>query len=308
MQRHVYFVLVAFTLACASTDPTHAAPAGPGPSPAGPGPAPTTTPPPGPNTAPTPVRGPAPAPIAPTPQLPEPSYPVGAIGPTCMLRAEIEPAVRADSIAMRFVLVNNSYAPATITLTGACPDGIVRIGGLPEGFDPMHRCQKGACTTPEMTSTFTIPARGKVLLGETTLRAKGDDCNPPLPMGSLWLQALIVSDNPLDACNGSSVHLVRDPRKGTLRLAANGADPETKPAPQRPTPQRPTPQRPAPKPTPAPVVPRKNCPVCAFACLHGIPSSTPRSDGCPSCACEDLQGTMPPKPPLKTPRQPPAKP
>lgn len=303
MSRTLCTLVSFWMVACAATEPPHTEPVGSPPAPAPmTAPAPTTAP------APMPVQAPPPPPPSsppPAPQLPEPSYPVGAIGPSCILRAEIEPIVRADSIAMRFVLVNNSHAPATITLTGTCPGGLVELHGLPAGFDPMHRCQAGACVNPESKATYKIPARGKVTLGETTLRAKGDACNPPLPMGSTFLQATIVSDNPLDACNGATVHLVRDPRTGTLRRAADAEAPVpavlVKPAPTPKTKPAPTP---APAPKPAPVAPRKNCPTCAFACPRGVPSRKVGPDGCPSCSCENFDIHAPPQAPPKPPATP----
>lgn len=296
------------TAACVSTDasvatappaPPPAAPAPGAPQPAplvvtpAPPPAPATPPPPGPRgpaTSPTPGAPVSPPPQGPSRSWPPPLHPEGAIHIPCTLHAEIVPTVRRDEVELRFVLVNDAPDPVTVTLRGTCPGGVVELRGLPSTFDPMHRCQAGACASPTATATFTVPARKSVTIGGTTLRAKGDACNPPLPLGSTFVSAAIATDL-VGACGGSAIHIVRDPKTGALRRAAAdeprvpATPPTEKPAP----PPKPAPtQKPAPKQKPAPPTPRKQCPVCAFACPNGIPSRKVGPDGCPTCACEKL--------------------
>ncbi len=288
-------MLCGLTAACASTDPSMAgAPAAPPPTtptpttapaePARPGPAPLLMAP-----APTtPARGPT----APRPRLPTYEHPEGAIAIRCTLHPEIEPTVRGGELQLKFVLVNDAPDPVTVTLRGACPGGMVELRGLPGTFDPMHRCQAGACVNPIEKATYTVPARKSVVLGGTTLRANGDACNPPLPLGSTYLSATIATDPQLvEACGGTAIHVVRDPKTGALRKAKPN-EPRVPATPPKPEPPRTKPQpKPTPKPTPRPRP--EDGPVCAFACPNGIPSRKLRADGCPSCTCENFDVVAP---------------
>jgi hypothetical protein len=114
----------------------------------------------------------------------------------------------------------------------------------------MHTCQAGACVKPSSTTTYTIPGgRKTVVLGETTLRANGDACNKPLPFGSTFLQANIVTEpKQWDVCSGAQVHIVRDHRTGKLRRAGllDAPVPATPPA------KQPAPAPPRTQPAPAP--------------------------------------------------------
>ena len=231
---------------------------------------------------------------APGPPLgPRPSDPEGAIALPCTLRAEVEPTIAGDEVRLRYTLENLADAPTTVTLVGPCPGGLVELRGLPAGYDPMHRCQAGACLTPTTKATYTVPGHGRLSIGGATLRGTGDGCNPPLPLGSLFLQAAIRTDPPaFHACTGATIHIVRDPKTKKLRRAGL-LDPRvlaTPPATPRPkTTPVPRPTPPA-KPTPAR---RKSCPACAFACPNGIPSRKHRADGCPSCTCERIDVRAP---------------
>lgn len=283
--------LLGVTAACASTDPSvtgaHSAPPPTTPTPppaepAKPEPAPLLVTP-GPTM---PARGPATPPPEMPPRRP---YPEGAIAIRCTLHAEIEPTIRGGELQLRFVLVNDAPDPVTVTLRGTCPGGMVELRGLPGTFDPMHRCQAGACVNPIEKATYTVAARTSVVIGETTLRAKGDACNPPLPLGSTYLSAAFVTDPPLArACGGGAIHVIRDPKTGALREAGPREPrvPATPPTPQRTPRTKPQTKRPEPRPE------RKNCPACAFACPNGIPSRKLGPDGCPTCSCEDFGPTI----------------
>jgi hypothetical protein len=219
----------------------------------------------------------------------DPGYPVGAIDIPCTVRAEIEAVVTADAIRMKLVLMNLGPEEAKVTLKSRCPGGPVELGGLPAGFDPMHTCQAGACVSPTATTTYTIPGgRKTVVLGETTLRAQGDACNKPLPFGSTFLQASIVTEpRQWEVCNGAAVHIVRDHGTGKLRRAGLIDEPVPATPPAKPA-VAPKPQlKPQPKPAP-PRPPRtKPCPTCAFACTNGgVPSRRRDANGCSVCACE----------------------
>jgi hypothetical protein len=240
-------------------------------------------------TAPAPSQRPAtPRTPGPGPLGPPRPYPEGAIALPCTLRAELEPTIVKDELRLRFVLSNLASEPATITLRGVCPGGMVDVRGLPAGFDPMHRCQAGACIQPTSTAMYTVPPHKTVTIDGTTLRARGDACNPPLPMGSSFLYAAITPDPPrVDTCTGAMIHIVRDPKTGTLRRAGL-LEP---PVPATPPPPRSKPQpkqRPRPQPKPKTRARPENCPVCAFACPRGIPSRKVGPDGCPICGCERM--------------------
>jgi hypothetical protein len=272
MIRSLAVALVLVVQACATSSPAD-------PPPALPTPAPTPTPTPAP-------RSPEPAPAPPS--LPTgPGYPVGAIDIACTVRAEIEAVVTADAVQMKLVLMNLGAQEAKVTLKGRCPGGPVELGGLPAGFDPMHTCQAGACASPNATTTYAIPGgRKTVVIGETTLRAKGDACNQPWPLGSTFLQANIETEpKQLDVCSGAQVHIIRDHNTGKLRRANLIAEP----VPAIPPPvKQPAPA--TPKTKPAPVTPprTKQCPVCGFACTNGgVPSSRRDANGCPVCACDN---------------------
>ncbi len=293
-------LLAMTSAACVSTEAPTANPPGPGPvQPAEPAPmTPTSVPSSAPAaparpvqrvpavpTAPAPGQRPAPAP---GPLGPPRPYPEGAIALPCTLRAELEPTIVKDELRLRFVLSNLASEPATITLRGVGPGGMVDVRGLPAGFDPMHRCQAGACIQPTSTATYTVPPHKTVTIGGTTLHAKGDACNPPLPMGSSFLYAAITPDPPrADTCTGAMIHIVRDPKTAALRRAGL-LEP---PVPATPPPPRPKPQpkqRPRPQPKPKTRAKPEDCPVCAFACPRGIPSRKVGPDGCPICGCERI--------------------
>ncbi len=241
--------------------------------------------------APTPTVAPSPPPAAPpsAPALPAPQHPEGAIAIPCTVRAEIEPTLVRDELRLRFMLVNLGTETQTVTLRGTCPGGVVELQGLPTTFDPMHRCQAGACPSPEVRETYTVAPKKAVTIGETTLRAKGDACNPALPLGSTFLQAAIATEpQAFDVCGGGMVHIVRDPRTGTLRRAGLLDDPVPAVEPQPKTTPTPTVTRKV-----EPTRPRKQCPACGIGCPHGIPSSKIGPDGCPSCSCENFEVTVP---------------
>jgi hypothetical protein len=243
-----------------------------------------------PTTAPPQPSAPTPPPSQP-PRL-VPSHPEGAIHLECTVRAEIEAQVVRDQLRLRFVLRNSGPNDATVTLRTACPGGAVELSGLPAGFDPMHRCQAGACVQPTTTTTYKVPGgHKKVVIGETMLPAKGDACNPPLPLGSTFLQAMITPvPQAFDVCNGGQVHLVRDPTSGTLRLAGLLDEPVPATAPTKAPTTKPTKTKPEPiKPAPTVTPKRKQCPVCGIGCPNGIPSTKVGPDGCPSCSCENFE-------------------
>lgn len=236
---------------------------------------------------------PAPGPASPVPSLPS-GHPVGAIDLPCTVRAEIEAVVTADAVHLKLVLMNIGAEEARVTLKTRCPGGPVELAGLPAGFDPMHTCQAGACISPSSTTTYTIPGGRKiVVLGETTLRANGDACNKPLPFGSTFLQANIVTEpKRWDVCSGAQVHIVRDHRTGKLRRASllGAPVPATPPAKQpAPAPPRTKPAPAPPRTEPAPATHRtKPCPTCGFGCTNGgVPSRRVDANGCPVCACDD---------------------
>lgn len=205
------------------------------------------------------------------PDAPRRPYPEGAIGPTCRIRTEIQASVTSESVRLRFFLVSRDAKPRVVKLTNPCPAGVVRLSGLPAGFDAMHTCQRGACVEPTTEQTFTVPARGRVEIGETVLRARGDACNPELPFGSTIVTAQVSSDDPMDVCTGGAVHFMRE-RSGRLRRAKPN-ELVVKETPVAP---------PAPKSAPG-----KMCPACAFACVRGRPSTRKDQNGCPVCACDN---------------------
>src|SRR5690606_31780432 len=134
---------------------------------------------------------------------------------------------------------------------------------------------------------YTIPGgRKKVVLGETTLKAKGDACNQPLPMGSTFLQANVVTEpRQWEVCSGAQVHIVRDRATGKLRRASLMDEP----VPAIPPAKRIAPAKPkTTKPAPAPPPRTRPCPTCGFACTDGgVPSRRRGANGCPICACDD---------------------
>jgi hypothetical protein len=233
----------------------------------------------------------SPAPVLPSPR--GPGHPVGATVIACTVRAEIEAVVTADEVRMKLVLVNLGAEEARVTLEGRCPGGPVELGGLPAGFDPMHTCRAGACLSPNASTTYTIPGgRKSVVIGETTLKAKGDACNKPLPPGSTFLQANVVTEpKQWHVCSGAQVHIVRDHATGKLRRASliDEPVPATPPAKQPATPRtKPAPATPRTKPAPATPKRTRPCPTCGFACTGGgVPSSRRDANGCPVCACDD---------------------
>lgn len=292
--------LIAMTsTACVSTETPATSPPGPVPAepreppPGAPTPAPAvpTTYTPGPPVQPA---APAPRPGAPARPAPGPLgplYPEGAVALPCTLRAEIQPTVTRDTLRLAFELSNLGSEPATITVSGTCPGGMVELSGLPASFDPMHRCQAGACVKPTTTATYTIPPHKSVAIGETTLHANGDACNPPLPLGSTFLSATLTGHTQrVDTCTGAAVHVVRDPKTGALRRAGL-LDPPVPATPPRPQPKQAPRPKPEPKPQPKPQPPakREHCPVCAIGCPNGIPKSGIGPDGCPECGCENFE-------------------
>lgn len=231
---------------------------------------------------------PAPTPPAPAPMPKLPSYrhPEGAIALPCHVVAEVEAVIEEGGQAVRlgFALVNTTNAERTVSLHGHCPQGFVTVHGLPQGFDPMHTCRAGACIEPEMTRVVTVPARGRVQLGETRLRAEGDACNPPWPVGSRLL-SISVQGHTGDAfvCPGGAVEIERDPSSSMLRLVPF----ESKPAPLPPQAPSPKPTT-SPEPTPSVVPqPREKCPTCGIGCPSGRPLTGVGPDGCPLCGCEE---------------------
>jgi hypothetical protein len=242
-----------------------------------------------------PTPGPPPTPGSgspgPVPGLPrEPRFP-GATEVPCHLRTEIEADLTADAIRLKFWLVNRGAQEERLSLPAACPGGPVELFGLGAGFDPMHTCQAGPCPQRSIVTTYTVPAGGKIVLGETTLRARGDACNKPLPPGWMHLRADIApAPRPWNLCSGAVLSVIRDQGTGRLRrptaldqqaLASPPPPPVTAPAPPKTTPA-------PPKPTPAPRPQRtRPCPACGFACIHGgVPSTRRAANGCVICACD----------------------
>lgn len=267
--------LAACTRADAGAPPV---PPSPPPAPVKPAPAPTRPAP--------PPRTPAPAPPPGFDPTLRPSYPVGAIHIPCKVRAEIQPTIVGKDLRLRFTLVNISGQAVTVKLRGTRIGGLVQVNGLPAGFDPMRTCRVVGGRNPSTTRELVIPAgRKPVVIGQTTLRGRGDACNPALPLGSSFLTAQVDSiDNAFEVCSGPAIHIVRA-NNGALRKARVGDPPVTAPrAAPPPAPPAKTPQtKPAPtKPPPA------SCPTCGFGCLHGTPSTRVDANGCPVCGCDDL--------------------
>lgn len=232
---------------------------------------------------PAPAR-PPPAKVAPkwSPEKP----PVGAIGPRCHVRTLLDVTITGEQLHFTFALVNITGKAMKVTLTGTCPHGVVNLGGLPSGYDPMHTCQRGACVTPNESLTIDLPAdRTPVPIGETTLASKGDACNPPLPVGSTFYQAEATSTNWGELCSGPQIHIVKA-KNGTLRRAK--LDEPIVPARPSAPPRTPPKVVHAPAPKPAPKSPARSCPACAFACTRGFPSSRHDAQGCLVCACDDI--------------------
>lgn len=228
------------------------------------------------------VRPPA-APGGPGPRLPAHTPPTGAIHIRCTVRADIEARVTTSSVRAKVVLRNLGAQEATVTLRETCPGGPVTLAGLPAGFDPMHTCRMGPCAGPSSTKTYRIPARGRVELARTTLLARGDACNPALPLGSTLLRAEIVTEpRQLEVCSGAPLHVVRDHRSRRLRRARLTAPlvPEVLPARPRPSVKAP--------PARTRVAP-KSCPACGFGCTGAtMPSSRRDENGCPVCGCDPI--------------------
>jgi len=202
------------------------------------------------------------------------------------VRAELEPTFNGDHVRLEYRLLNLRSEPVQLTLRSPCPAGPVTFDGLPAGADPLHTCQAGACISPVTTTTYNLPAHGTVVLGETTLAARGDTCNPPLALGSTLLRLRVTAEGAAGTvCDGATIHIIRDAHTSALRRAAI-TDPRVSPAPppRRPvtTPAQPPPQRP------------KTCPECAIGCPHGVPKTGIGPDGCPVCGCEDLRPTIAP--------------
>lgn len=241
--------------------------------------------------APAPAPPPAPPPSAPLPPPPAP-YPVGALGPPpCSLRATLEPTFEGDHVRLAYRLESVRSEPVHLVLRSPCPAGPVAFDGLPAGADPLHTCQAGACVSGVTTTTYDVPAHGSVPLGETTLAARGDACNPPLPFGSTLLRLRVTAEGAAGTvCDGATIHIIRDARTGALRRAALTAPR----VPAAPPPARPVTRQPKP---PQPEAPRKVCPACAIGCPNGIPKTGTGPDGCPVCGCEDLRSLIAPQPP-----------
>ena len=213
---------------------------------------------------------------------PRDHHPVGAIHIPCTVQADVQATVSATQVRAKLVLRNLARSATTVTLRSSCPGGPIALLGLPDDFDPMHGCQK-RCSTETSTVTYKIPARGTLKLADTLLKAKGDACNPPLPLGSMFLRAELVTEpHQLGVCSGAGVHVVRDHKTKRLRRASliAPAIPAVVPAPTAPVL--------APKtPVPAPQPVKRPCPVCAFGCTNGgVPSSRTDENGCRVCACD----------------------
>lgn len=245
---------------------------------------PAPPPEPHPVVAPSPPVSPSPTPApAPSLQLPTYRHPEGAIALPCHVVADLDAVIEEGGQAVRlgFSLVNRSNADRSVTLRGHCPQGFVTVHGLPQGFDPLHTCRAGACIEPEMTTVVTVPARGRIPLGETLLRAGGDACNPPWPMDSrpLWIS---VQGHLGDSfvCPGAAVEIEREPSSSTLRLVTHEPRPAPPPPPPPTSPPRPT----------VPVEPQPTrervCPTCGIGCPDSRPLTGVGPDGCPLCGCE----------------------
>jgi hypothetical protein len=204
--------------------------------------------------------------------------PEGAIAVPCQVRSEVRARVRADRAELRFVLTNRTRKRIELELGGACPGGPVTLAGLPEGFDPHHTCQAGACPAPSQSTTVVLPPRGSKVIGRTVLTTGGDACNPPLPQGSTLLSAEVQVSAPWQVCSGKPLHVVN--RRGRLRRARPGepvASPST---------LQPAAPAPLPAPAPAPPRPRRDCPACGVGCPGSMPLTGLGPDGCPRCGCE----------------------
>jgi len=240
--------------------------------------APDPYPPPPPAAHPSPSKAPPPA-----LQGPRYRHPEGAIAFHCLVFAEAEATIEEGGKAVRlaFWLTNRTGIDREVTLHGHCPRGFVEVEGLPNGFDPMLTCQRGACMQPEMKTTLRVPASGRVSLGETQLRVDGDACNSPLPTGHLALSISVRGETHGGlVCSGPAQHLENG--GGWLRFAT------TMPVPA-PTPQRlPAPEPSPPRPSPM----RENCPACGIGCPGSRPLTGTGPDGCPLCGCEEPWPTI----------------
>lgn len=235
---------------------------------------------------------------APAPQIPVYEPPTGALEIPCIVRAEIEATVTPRAVHASIVLRNLSSQAANVTLREACPGGPVTLHGLEPAarYDPMHTCRMGACVTPTVTRTYTIPARGEVQLARTTLDVRGDACNAELPFGSTFLRAEVVTEpRQPEVCSGTPLHIVRDHETKRLRRASlteplvpravPSRQPLVKHQPLRTQPPKPPPQ----KPQPAKQTSPKSCPACGFACLgNEMPSRRTDENGCPICGCDPI--------------------
>lgn len=230
----------------------------------------------------------APRPNGPTYKLPE-----GAIDVSCPVTTTLEAVVhKGTRLTLKASLVNRSASPEIVTVRNRCPQGPVRITGLPPGTDATQSCNKGPCVVPETMKEITVPAKRSVVLAELTLDANGDTCNRAFPVGRLALTAEVDSPRAWQVCPGWGVTLVRSAARGPLRVASPDELQPSAPTPKIEKAAKPAPKKPA---KPAPVVKKvrkRPCPACGIGCIDGIPLQGTGPDGCPLCGCERLGATI----------------
>lgn len=144
--------------------------------------------------------------LSPTqPQL-QPSYPVGAIGPTpqemkdaCPFLFETTQARQVNGIAITAVATNNSDKPQTLSVPTECPGGSIKFLGLPGNYDFYGTCLAGACMPVpggRPPTTWTIAPHAKAKLTTVLLEPKGNACNAPLAPGSYDVFFAAPTSNP----------------------------------------------------------------------------------------------------------------
>jgi len=223
------------------------------------------------------VEQPAPAPSEPAPP---------SVAATCELRYElaIDPVGPAGQLGLHASAVNLTSRPLIIEVPDACPDGVVRFTGLPDGTDVYGTCTAGVCQDGLPPKRFELAPGARVVLADAYVPLAGGTCNSPLPS-----TIAAIGFAPPPEKRGAVVC-------GPTPLAFTASVPPAAPPPTSPRPPKPPRTTPPLPPPPPPADGSAACPpmpACGLACPGGGLAHDAR--GCPRCACATGPSTAPPR-------------
>ncbi|MDG1482289.1 MAG: hypothetical protein P8R54_22050 [Myxococcota bacterium] len=142
---------------------------------------------------------------------------VGSIGDAELVECDIMmsftvsgAAEASDAAALIVASIENvSGAPQTVTVTEACPDGLVAFEGLGDGVDYYGSCLAGDCADYGESVAYTL-APGEVLEEEVIIRPDGDDCNAPMDAGTYIITgalSLTEDDQPIVCATSATLEI-----------------------------------------------------------------------------------------------------